>query len=204
MRTQTDDRVVRRYLDDLERALVGVPAARRRELVADVRAHIAAAREEEPDVPVEQVLDRLGSPADLAEDAKERFGTTGTRSAFLDYLAVGMLLIGGVVLPVVGWFIGLALLLSSPSWTRADKALGAMVVPGGLLPAFAAFVIPVTTGAGCSDVTVTNVREGTTRTIEAACAGDPSSLARVWPWLLLAFLVVGPIATSVRLLRRLR
>jgi uncharacterized membrane protein len=67
VRTQTDDRVVRRYLDDLERALVGVPAARRRELVADIRAHIAAAREEEPDVPVEQVLDRLGSPADLAE-----------------------------------------------------------------------------------------------------------------------------------------
>lgn len=204
MRTQTDDGVVRRYLGDLERALVGVPAARRRELVADVRAHIAEARDEEPDVPVEQVLDRLGSPADLAEDAKERFGNTRTRPTFLDYLTVGLLLIGGVVFPVVGWFIGLALLLSSPSWTRADKALGALVVPGGLLPALALFVIPATLVAGCPSTTVTNVRDGTTRTVQAACAGNPSNLARVWPWLLLAFVVIGPIATSVRLLRRLR
>jgi hypothetical protein len=79
-----------------------------------------------------------------------------------------------------------------------------MVVPGGLLPALALFVIPVTAGAGCSDVTVTNVREGGRRTIEAACAGDASILARILPWLLLVFLVLGPIATSVRLLRRLR
>lgn len=202
MRTQTDDQVVRRYLSDLERALVGVPPARRRELVADVRAHIAEAREEEPHVPVEQVLDRLGSPADLAEDAKERFGDARGRPIILDYLTVGLLLIGGVVFPVVGWFVGLALLLSSPSWTRADKAVGALVVPGGLLPAFALLVIPVTLRAGCP--TVTNVSDGTTRTVEAACAPDPSILARILPWLLLAFLVVGPIATSVRLLRRLR
>ncbi len=155
-------------------------------------------------MPVEQVLDRLGSPADLAEDAKERFGTTGTRSAFLDYLAVGLLLIGGVVLPVVGWFIGLALVLSSPSWTRADKTWGALVVPGGLLPALALPFIAVTAQVGCPSGTVTNVSDGTTRTVEAACAPDPSILARILPWLLLAFLVVGPIATSVRLLRRLR
>jgi hypothetical protein len=56
--------------------------------------------------------------------------------------------------------------------------------------------------AGCPSVTVTS--DGTTWTVEAACAGDPSFLARVWPWVLLVFLVVGPTATSVRLLRRLR
>ncbi len=72
MRTAPDERVVRRYLGDLERALSGVSPGRRRELLADVRAHIELSRADEPDVPVEQVLERLGSPADVAEEATDR------------------------------------------------------------------------------------------------------------------------------------
>ncbi len=194
MRTAPDERVVRRYLGDLERALSGVSPGRRRELLADVRAHIELSRADEPDVPVEQVLERLGSPADVAEEATDRLGPVRRRPVTLDYLAVGLLLIGGVVLPVVGWFLGLALLLSSPSWTRADKALGALVVPGGLL---AGLVLPVVGVRACSSFTDASGH------VVDSCA-DPSTFARVWPWLLLVVLVVGPIATAVRLLLRLR
>lgn len=199
MRTDTADREVQRYLADLDRALVGVPAARRRELVGDVRGHIEQARGEEPDVPVRQVLERLGSPADFADDARERLGTTRTRPILVDYLAVGLLLIGGLVFPVVGWFVGLALLLSSPTWTRADKALGTLVVPGGLLPGLLLpFLAVSAAGRVCSGST-----DAAGRTV-STCSGGPSTVVQVLLWLLLAFLVIGPIATSVRLLRRLR
>lgn len=166
--------------------------------MADVRAHIVDARDEEPDLPVEQVLDRLGSPEDFAEDAMERFGTARSRPVLVDYLAVGLLLIGGLILPVVGWFVGLALLLSSPSWTRADKALGALVVPGGLLPGLLLPVLAVGGVRACSGFTDASGR------IVQTCAGEPSNLAQVWTWLLLAVLIIAPIATAVWLLRRLR
>ncbi len=196
MTTATDERVVRRYLGDLERALSGVSPGRRRELLADVRAHIELSRADEPEVPVEQVLERLGSPADVAEEATNRLGPVRRRPATLDYLAVGLLLIGGLVLPVVGWFLGLALLLSSPSWTRADKAWGALVVPGGLAPAVFS-VFGAVSAVACSGFT-----DGAGRTV-STCTGGPSPVVQVLLWLLLAFLVIGPIATSVRLLRRL-
>ena len=196
MTTATDERVVRRYLGDLERALSGVSPGRRRELLADVRAHIELSRADEPEVPVEQVLERLGSPADVAEEATNRLGPVRRRPATLDYLAVGLLLIGGLVLPVVGWFLGLALLLSSPSWTRADKAWGALVVPGGLAPAVFS-VFGAVSAVACSGFT-----DGAGRTV-STCTGGPSPVVQVLLWLLLAVLVIGPIATSVRLLRRL-
>jgi hypothetical protein len=197
MRAETDQRAVKRYLNDLERALSDVSPGRRGELLADVRAHIELSRADEPDVPVEQVLERLGSPADVAEEATDRLGPVRRRPVALDYLAVGLLLIGGLVLPAVGWFLGLALLLSSPSWTRADKALGALVVPGGLAPAVFSLVAPAFVVA-CSRVT-----DAAGRTV-STCPGGPSPVVQVLLWLLFAFLVIGPIATSVRLLRRLR
>ncbi len=110
---------------------------------------------------------------------------------------MGLLLIGGVVLPVVGWFLGLALLLSSPSWTRADKAWGALVVPGGLAPAVFSLVVPASAVA-CSRFT-----DAAGHTV-STCTGGPSPVVQLLLWLLFAFLVIGPIATSVRLLRRLR
>jgi len=102
MRAETDQRAVKRYLNDLERALSDVSPGRRGELLADVRAHIELSRADEPDVPVEQVLERLGSPADVAEEATDRLGPVRRRPVALDYLAVGLLLIGGLVLPAVG------------------------------------------------------------------------------------------------------
>lgn len=48
--------------------------------------------------------------------------------------AIPLLLIGGVVLPFVGWVIGVALLWSSPRWSRRDKWIGTFLLPGGLLP----------------------------------------------------------------------
>jgi hypothetical protein len=36
----------------------------------------------------------------------------------------------------VGWLVGVNLLWRSPTWTRSEKLLGTLVLPGGLLWAF--------------------------------------------------------------------
>ena len=47
--------------------------------------------------------------------------------------AILLLVVGGIVAPVIGWFVGVALLWSSKAWTPRHKLLGTLVVPGGLL-----------------------------------------------------------------------
>lgn len=47
--------------------------------------------------------------------------------------ALWLLLIGGIILPVLGWIIGVIILWASERWTRRDKLMGTFLVPGGLL-----------------------------------------------------------------------
>src|SRR5215213_1051615 len=71
------DALVDRYLTDLEAELRGLPANRRRELLDEVGEHITAARaalDPETEAAIRTVLERLGDPADIAAEARERFG----------------------------------------------------------------------------------------------------------------------------------
>jgi hypothetical protein len=54
-----------------------------------------------------------------------------------------ILLIGGVVVPVIGWLVGVYLLLRSSVWTAKQKVIAVLVLPFGLLPAFVLFLTPV-------------------------------------------------------------
>jgi hypothetical protein len=60
-----------------------------------------------------------------------------------DLLAVVGLVVGSLVLPVVGWLVGLVLLWRSRSWTTLEKLLGTLVWPGGLLLPLALPLLPV-------------------------------------------------------------
>ena len=60
----------------------------------------------------------------VADDVLERRG---------EVAALWLLLIGGIVLPVLGWIIGVVILWASERWTRREKLIGTLVVPGGLL-----------------------------------------------------------------------
>ncbi|GAB3865874.1 hypothetical protein ACFPIJ_13715 [Dactylosporangium cerinum] len=72
----TYDGLVNDYLRAVEQALVGVPAGRRDELLADLSDHIAAKLAETrtehgpgaPETEVHSVLDLLGDPAELAAE----------------------------------------------------------------------------------------------------------------------------------------
>jgi hypothetical protein len=50
-----------------------------------------------------------------------------------DLFAVITLLVGGVVVPVLGWFVGAGMILASRRWRPWQKLLGLVVWPGGLL-----------------------------------------------------------------------
>ena len=73
---QTD--VVADYLREVDQRLAGLPVLQRRELLADLAAHIAGERAERnltSEGEVIEVLERLGSPEVVAAAAHEEAGT---------------------------------------------------------------------------------------------------------------------------------
>lgn len=150
-----DDQLVEDYLWELHIAAQGLPADRRDELIEEITAHIAEARQSDGSpMAVRNILDRLGDPADIVRAAADTppgspawSSAPGSgaghpagqpaaqpgRAGALELAAVLFLLLGGIVIPVLGWFIGVVLLWMSPRWTTRDKLLGTLVWPGGLL-----------------------------------------------------------------------
>jgi len=128
-----------------------------------------------------------------------------------------LLLLGGLVIPVLGWFAGLVLLWVSPRWTRKDKWLATLIWPGGLL---APVVVTLAGGVASLMVTSSEVCGGgfavapgtggqtTSQTAVTSCTTHGFSLA---PWMSITLAVVlmtaaiaGPVWISMRLLRRAR
>jgi uncharacterized membrane protein len=138
----TPDKLVERYLRHLEVELDDLPRDRRREIVDEIAGHIAEARaglEHETEADVRNILEGLGDPADIAEDARERFevqplitASTAYKPGWIEVGALVLLLVGAIVLPLVGWVIGVVLLWISNAWNVRDKFIGTLFWPGGL------------------------------------------------------------------------
>ena len=185
---------VDRYLHDLDRELQDLPASRRRELVDEIREHIDSALAESAtgqESDVRNVLERLGEPEDIAEEARQRFGISRTKPGIKETLALVLLPIGGIVIPVLGWVAGAVLLIASNVWTSREKVIGMLLVPGGLLPAVLLLMLP---GRTCSAVEFQGV-------VTESCQGGMNP---VLAWGLLLVLVVGPIWTVWFLASRMR
>ena len=106
--TTEADALILRYLQELEAELHGLPANRRQELLDEVGGHIAAARAEldpETEAGVRTLLERLGEPADIAAEARERSGVPSppTRPA-TPRLEIAALVL--LVIPFLGWVVG--------------------------------------------------------------------------------------------------
>ena len=112
-----------------------------------------------------------------------------------------LLLVGGVVLPVLGWFVGVVLLWASAVWTTRDKLVGTLVVPGGLaLPIFLAmFPAYREDCAGEADPRTGEPLPGT----EVCTGGPPEALEIVGP-IVFVLLLVAPLVTTAYLARRMR
>jgi uncharacterized membrane protein len=144
------DELIEDYLGRLEAAAQGLPADRRAELVAEIREHVDTVLAQSPDrdeSTVRTVLDRLGTPEEIvheagvglpeASPAREQTATPAqtpprTRAGGFEVAAVILLLLGGVLLPGFGWFVGVVMLWASARWTLRDRLIGTLLFPGGL------------------------------------------------------------------------
>jgi hypothetical protein len=129
--TTTADTLVDDYLRDLKAELRDLPAPRQREILAEVGEHITAARaaqDTQSEATIRTLLERLGDPADIAAEARERFGiqTESTKVA-TPWLEVITLV--ALVIPFLGWVVGAVLVWLSQRWTTRDKLIGTI---GGL------------------------------------------------------------------------
>ena len=100
-----------------------------------------------------------------------------------DVQAVFLLLIGGF-LAGVGWIYGVYLLWTSPSWSRAQKLLGTLVLPGGFVGSVLVLRLGVA-GRHCTAHTCTG--------------GEPVGVV-----VLLILVALTPMAVAVQLVLRRR
>lgn len=198
MTTTTSHPVAERYLRELERALADVPRARREEIIEEIRGHIAEATAEgrSDEAAVRNVLDELGEPEAIAADARERFGVSRKKAGAMEGFAIALLLIGGLVIPVVGWFIGAILLWISASWSTKEKVIGTLLLPGGLALPF--FFATFASGASSS----CSIRIGDSGNTTKGVCDSQTMGPEVWSTVLLVAMVVIPIATAIYLGRR--
>jgi hypothetical protein len=197
----TADKLVDDYVKRLDAELGGLPRARRRELVQEISEHIAEARSglaSQNEAEIRTLLDRLGDPTDIGADARERFGVRPRKRGWLEVAALVLLLVGGVVLPVIGWFVGLVLLWVSDAWSGRDKLIGTFVVPGGLAPAFYLLL------AGAYEGSCIGEPHPVTGRTNEVCTGGPSDVMQVLAVILVTVLFLAPLATTAYLARRRR
>jgi uncharacterized membrane protein len=184
---------VEHYLHDLEEELRDLPPTRRRELLEEIREHIGEALAEMPgdeEAGVRNVLERIGEPAAIAEEARERLSIRRARPGIRETLALILLPIGGVVIPVLGWIVGAILLVSSRVWTAREKAIGLLFVPGGLLPVV---IFGLSPAQMCGSLTVDG------QVVSDSCTGGTP----LWAYVVAAFLLVVPFWTVFFLLTRM-
>lgn len=193
MTTMTLHPLAADYLGRLERAARPLPRADRRELVAEINAHLAEATDPAmSDAEVLTVLDRLGEPEDIVASQAPDEPTPRTGPGTLEWTAIVLLLAGGFIV-LIGWIVGAVLLWSSRAWNVRDKLIGTLVVPGGLATSVVA-LLDLGTVQKCTSL------GGVTQ----HCTPGPSTLHSIVSIVVFAVLVLGPIFTAVYLARRAR
>jgi hypothetical protein len=211
MTTGAVDPLVTEYLDRLAAAAARLPADRRAELLAEIGEHIEAARAAgaaSDQAALRTLLDRLGDPAEIVAvaaaeppgPAEPSVGAAGAAVAparvgvGLETAAVLMLTLGSLI-PVLGWLAGAALLWASSRWTRREKLLGTLVVPGGpgLLVVFA-LAVPTQTCMGATSSDGSSIAETCSGFAFPPLIGIPLTL----------IVLVAPFVVAAVLLRRAR
>jgi hypothetical protein len=218
--------LARAYAQRLDRVARGVlPRAQRAELVEEIRAHLAeAAPAGAGEAETRTALDRLGAPEAIVAEAAPN-GPVRRRGAH-EWFAIFGLLLGGLVVPLVGWFVGAILLWTSRAWTTRDKLVGTLLVPGGL------GLVWILLGAGVATTTIgTSICSSDSSTItlfdargsgparhparpvarpqrahplgHPTCTKTSSANDHSWWWILAVIgtvcLLISPIATSIYL-----
>lgn len=192
MTVMDPNRLVDDYIDGLARAAQSLPAARREELLDDVRSHVAesgATTEAE----VRNVLERLGSAEEILaeyEDAPGPPPRAEPRLRFQEYAVLVLLPLGGFLF-IVGWLVGVALLWASDRWRTGEKLLATVFPPFGYLSFAIAGLLP---GQTCGTAT-----DGSGRVTES-CTGFALPIWAGVP--LFVLLLIAPVVTVAVLASR--
>jgi hypothetical protein len=195
--TPIADTLVDRYLRDLDAELQGLPASQRQEILDEVGEHVAAARAAmgaDTEAGVRAVLERLGDPADIAAEARERFGVPAEparpATPWLEIIALVSL-----VIPFLGWLVGVVLVWVSRRWTIRDKVIGTF---GGM-----SWVV-----AGLGTIMVGAVNVPLSASGSGTPVGSPGPIESTGPSVVEVILFVAPfvlpIAAAIYLAVRLR
>lgn len=126
--------ILDRYLRELESQLAGLPASDRAEIVLEVRDHFEEARRRLPDptaADLMNILERLGSPQAIAEEARSR-STAGGAPPPAPALATPpaaytALEVITLVAWVFWWPLAVVLGAISTRWSRRDKAIAILI-----------------------------------------------------------------------------
>ena len=197
----TADKLIEDYLKRLNRELRDLPRTRRRELVDEIAQHISEARAGlavEDEATIRMLLDRTGSPEDIAAEALGRIDGRSRGAGWKEVGALILVPIGGVILPVLGWFVGIALLWISDAWNTREKLLGTLLFPGGLLIP-AALGVMASESSGCGTIVNPQLSPQT-----AAVKCPPAGGTEAWEIALVVILIGVPILMVVYLARRMR
>jgi hypothetical protein len=141
------DKLIRRYLAQLDAALQGIDASRGEEILAQVRGHIERGRAGlDPDdvASVGTLLSRVGDPAAIAAEA----GALPLGSRRWDGWAPWLIIFGPVA-SGLGWIAGVLILWTSPTWSRREKLIATFVPPAGLVALFFGLVAALSAATGC-------------------------------------------------------
>jgi uncharacterized membrane protein len=199
----TADQLVDDYLRRLDAELRALPRARRREVLEEISEHIAEARADLPtsdQAAIRNLLDRVGDPAEIAAEARERLGIPARRAGARETAAVILLLLGGFA-AFAGWIVGLILLWISDVWSTRDKLIGTFVLPGGLVLPLTLLVFAPVSG---SETCYRGYNTLTGKTLAETCTGGLSAAAHAVWIAVFGVLVLAPIATTIYLTRRMR
>jgi hypothetical protein len=200
MTTPIDPRV-EAYLRQLDYALSPLPWEQRNEIFTDISEHIErelASTSGNADA-VDDVLRRVGDPHAIAVEAGAPPAPVMPASRpgrGLEIAAVLLISVGGVLIPVLGWIVGVVLLWVSRRFTRADKLVGTLVPPFGFLPPF--FLVVSPTGTSTSSC----VTETTPNSESSHCTVSSGGLPAAVGIAILLILLAAAIYTVVRLSRR--
>jgi hypothetical protein len=193
----TRHREVGEYLRRLQRSMGDLPAERREEILAGIEEHIAENLAERPaatDADVRNILERVGDPAEIAAEARQRLGIRPARRTWTDPAAIILLLVGGFT--IIGWFVGVVLLWISDAWNTRDKIIGTFIVPGGLAGSLGVGVL--TAGSVSCEISGPGADQDV-----GSCISNGWTLGTVES-ILWALIAIAPIVTAVYLSWRLR
>ena len=153
--TEQAPQVVRSYLAQLDAALAGVPA----DLANDVRSGIEEELSGLDAATASVRIEELGDPVFIAAEVRDAVGPVPAPAPVLPRptlaasrgfaLAAALLVaIGGIVVPFVGWVVGIVMVWMSPTWLTWEKWVATLVGPAVIGLSFSANIIGMPEGAG--------------------------------------------------------